>query len=102
MKQVVLCTFSKGHGIKRERAKNGFMELSDFKLFDVFPEGCVRIDIHQRDVKLQYDDGSSEEIVLDYWGVSKNIYEACHSINKLEFPFQCNAIINVLIGEYED
>lgn len=102
MHEIILCTFTKDHGIKRGEVKHGFMELCDFELFDVFPEGCIRIDAHHRTLKLKYDDGSSEEIELNYWGISKNIYEACHSIDKLEFPFQCKALINVLFSEFED
>ena len=78
------------------------MEIKDFNEFNLFPEGCERVEIHQQDIKIIYADNSSDEIKLDYWGFSKNVYERSHPIGKLEFPFVCKAMINVLFGEYED
>ncbi len=101
MHEIILCTFTKDHGIKRGEVKHGFMELCDFELFDVFPEGATKINVSRRSIKIIYDDESSEEIELDYWGLSTNIYGKCHSIDKLEFPFQCRALINVLFSEFE-
>lgn len=102
MKEVILCTFSKNHGMKPGLIKHGFMEIDDFNLLTVFPEGCERIEIHQKDIKIIYDDNSYKEINLDYWGFSKNVYEMSHPIGNLEFPFVCKAMINVLFGEYEN
>ena len=102
MREVILCTFSQNHGLKPGLIKHGFMEIADFKLLNLFPEECTRIEIHQQDIKVIYNDNSSDEIKLDYWGFSKHIYEMSHPIKKLEFPFICKAMINVLFGEYED
>jgi hypothetical protein len=102
MREVVFCTFSKNHGLNPGLIKHGYMELSDFEMFTVFPEGCVRIEINQLDIKIIYDDNYSEDIKISYWGLSKNIYEMSNPIEKIEFPFVCKTMINVLFGEYEE
>lgn len=101
MRNVVFCTFTRGYGMNPGLVRHGFIDVEDFKQLTDIPESCIYVDIYQRSLRLHYMDKSCEEVDLEYWGFSRNIFHMCKDMADLEFPFQCHCVVNSVLGEYE-
>ena len=101
MRDVVFCTFTRSHRLNPGVIRHGFIDLEQFRLLTVIPESCVYVDIYQRSLRLYYNDNTSEDIELDYWGFSGNVFDMCKDLTDLEFPFQCHCVVNAVFTEYE-
>ena len=102
MRKVVFCTFSRNHGMHPGVFRHGFIDLEYFRHLTVIPTSTVYVDVYQRSLRLHYDDGTSEDKELDFWGFSRNLFDMCRSLSELEFPFQCHCVVNSVVGEYEE
>lgn len=101
MKSVVFITFTRGHGRRPGLIKHGFIDVEEFKNFFVIPESCVYADIYQRQITIYHSDKTVEHVDLDYWGFAGNLFDVSREMKDLEFPFQCNRVINCVFSEYE-
>lgn len=101
MQPIVFVTFTRRHGRQPGLIRQGFIEAEDFKKFSVIPESCVYADIYQRHITIYNNDKTVEEVNIDYWGFSGNIFDMCKDMKDLEFPFQCKCVVNCVFSEYE-
>ena len=101
MDQVVFCTFTRGYGRNPGLIKHGFIELSYFSLITEIPDCAVYVDIYQRDIRIYYNDQTTEERTLDYWGFSRQLFRVCKPMTEIQFPFECHCVVNSVLGEYE-
>ena len=101
MNDVVFCTFTRSYGRSPGLVRHGFIEIEEFKKFSCIPESCVYVDVYQRYIKVYYNDKTTEDIHLDFWGFSGNLFEASKNMKYLEFPFKCHCVVNCVFSEYE-
>lgn len=100
MEDVVFCTFSKSHGIKPGLMRHGVIDIGTITSACIFPQDCIHANIDQLDVTYRTKEGI-EQVKLDYWGLSWNLYNMCKPLTELEYPFRCHMTIDVHFGEYE-
>lgn len=101
MNGVVFCTFTRSYGRRPGLIRHGFIELEEFRKFSCIPETCVYVDVFQRDLRIYHSDKTAEDVHLDYWGFSGNLFNASKDMKDLEFPFQCHCVVSCIFSEYE-
>lgn len=101
MTKVVFCTFTRRHGRQPGLIRHGFINLDDFRSITVIPDTVIYVDIYQRSLVLYHSNKTSEEIELDYWGFSGNLFSMCKDMKDLQFPFECHCVVNSVFGEFE-
>ena len=101
MNEVVFLTFTRSYGRRPGLVRHGFIQLEEFKKFTCIPSSCIYVDVYQRDIRVYHNDKTAQDIHLDFWGFSGNLFEASRDMKDLEFPFVCNCVVNCVFSEYE-
>ena len=81
--------------------KHGFIDLEVFQHVTTIPRSCVYVEIYQRSLTLYHDNDVVEDLELDHWGFSGNLFDMCKDMTDLEFPFECHCVVSSVFGEYE-
>ena len=101
MNEVVFCTFTRSYGRRPGLVRHGFISVEEFRKFSVIPESCIYLDVYQRDIRVYYNDKDPEDIHIDYWGLSRNLFDATNDMKDVQFPFMCHCVVNCVFSEYE-